>query len=412
MDRLIERGAGLDVHRDSVAVCVRVPGPCRERVQHVRTFGTTTADLLALRDWLEAHRVTHVAMESTGVYWKPVYYLLEEHFECLLVNAAHLKHVPGRKSDVQDCVWIAQVLEHGLLRGSFVPPPLIRDLRDLTRYRRVLTDERTREANRLHKLLQDAGIKLASVASDVLGVSGRAMLAALVQGTTDPAVLADLARGKLRRKLPALRQALAGRFRAHHAFLGSQILAHLDYLDEALDTLTEQIGERLAPFAEVIQRLDTIPGYSRQTAEEVVAEVGLDMTVFPTDRHVSSWTGLCPGQNESGGKHRSGRTRKGNRWLRRTLVLAAHGARRTRGTALAARYQRIARHRGEKKALVAVAHALLVIAYHVIKEQATYRELGFDYNDRRDTDRARRRAVALLERQGYRVTLEHAAAAA
>jgi transposase len=348
-------------------------------------------------------------MESTGVYWKPVYYVLEERFECLLVNAAHLKHVPGRKTDVQDCVWIAQVLEHGLLRGSFVPPPLIRDLRDLTRYRRVLTDERTREANRLHKLLQEAGIKLASVASDVLGVSGRAMLEALVQGTTDPAVLADLARGKLRRKLPALRQALAGRFRPHHAFLGGQILAHLDYLDEALDTLTERIGELLAPFAEVIQRLDTIPGYSRQTAEEVVAELGLDMSVFPTDRHVSSWTGLCPGQNESAGKRRSGRIRKGNRWLRRTLVLAAHAARHTNGTALAARYYRIARHRGEKKALVAVAHALLVTAYHVIKEQVTYRELGFDYNDRREADRTRRRAIAQLERQGYRVTLERAA---
>jgi transposase len=409
MDRLIDRCAGLDVHRDSVAACVRVPGPRGERVQHVRIFGTTTAELLAMGDWLEAHGVSHVAMESTGVYWKPVYYVLEERFECLLVNAAHLKHVPGRKTDVQDCVWIAQVLEHGLLRGSFVPPPLIRDLRDLTRYRRVLTDERTREANRLHKLLQEAGIKLASVASDVLGVSGRAMLEALVQGTTDPAVLADLARGKLRRKLPALRQALAGRFRPHHAFLGGQILAHLDYLDEALDTLTERIGELLAPFAEVIQRLDTIPGYSRQTAEEVVAELGLDMSVFPTDRHVSSWTGLCPGQNESAGKRRSGRIRKGNRWLRRTLVLAAHAARHTNGTALAARYYRIARHRGEKKALVAVAHALLVTAYHVIKEQVTYRELGFDYNDRREADRTRRRAIAQLERQGYRVTLERAA---
>jgi len=338
-----------------------------------------------------------------------VYYVLEERFECLLVNAAHLKHVPGRKTDVQDCVWIAQVLEHGLLRGSFVPPPLIRDLRDLTRYRRVLIDERTREANRLHKLLQEAGIKLASVASDVLGVSGRAMLEALVQGTTDPAVLADLARGKLRRKLPALRQALAGRFRTHHAFLAGQILAHLDYLDEALQTLTERIGELLAPFAEVIHRLDTIPGYSQQTAEEVVAELGLDMGAFPTDRHLSSWAGLCPGQNESAGKHRSGRTRKGNRWLRRTLVLAAHAAQRTKGTALAARYQRLARHRGEKKALVAVAHALLVTAYHVIKEQASYRELGFDYNARHDADRARRRALALLERQGYRVTLERAA---
>jgi transposase len=249
------------------------------------------------------------------------------------------------------------------------------------------------------------------VATDVLGVSGRAMLTALVEGTTDPAVLADLARGKLRRKLPALRQALRGRFRAHHAFLATQILGHLDYLDEALEAVTEEIGAHLAPFAPVIAQLDTIPGVSRQTAEELVAELGLDMTVFPTDRHVSSWAGLCPGHHESAGKRRSGRTRHGNRWLRRTLVLAAHSARRTRGTALAARYQRIARRRGAKTALVAVAHALLVTAYHVIREGATYRELGFDYHDRHDADRARHRAVTALERQGYRVTLEPAAVA-
>jgi transposase len=409
MDQLIERAGGLDVHRDSVAACVRVPGTGRIRVQHVRTFGTTTTELLTLRDWLEAHGVTHVAMESTGVYWKPVYYVLEDRFECLLVNAAHLKHVPGRKTDVQDCVWIAQVLEHGLLRGSFVPPPLLRDLRDLTRYRTVLTEERTREANRLHKLLQDAGIKLASVAADILGVSGRAMVEALVQGTTDPEVLADLARGKLRGKLPALRQALAGHFRAHHAFIAGQILAHLDYLDEALEVLTGRIGEVLAPFAEVVTRLDTIPGFSRATAEVVLAEIGWDMTVFPTHRHLSSWAGLCPGQNESAGKHRSGRTRKGNRWLRRALVLAGHAAAHTKDTALAARYLRLRRRRGEKTAIVAIAHALLVIAYHVIAESATYRDLGFDYWDRRATERARRHAIALLERQGYRVILERAA---
>jgi transposase len=409
MDRVIERCAGFDIHRDSVAVCVRVPGPHGERLQHVRTFGTTTAELLALRDWLRAEGVTHVAMESTGVYWKPVYYVLDEECECLLVNAAHLKHVPGRKTDVKDCVWIAQVLEHGLLRGSFVPPPLIRDLRDLTRYRRVLIDERTREANRLHKVLQDAGIKLASVASDVLGVSGRAMLAALVEGTTDPAVLADLARGKLRRKLPALRQALTGRFRPHHAFLAAQILAHLDYLEEALQTLTDRIGDLLAPFAVVIEHLDTIPGISRQTAEEVVAEVGLDMSRFPTARHLSSWAGLCPGQNESAGKRRSSRIRKGNRWLRCSLVLAAQSVRYTKDTALAARYRRLARRRGDKKAIVAVAHMLLVIAYHVIRDDTTYHELGLDYYDHRAADHARRRALATLEQQGYRVTLERAA---
>jgi transposase len=409
MDQWIERCAGLDVHRDTVAACVRVPGPQGQRVKHVRTFGTTTADLLMLSDWLAAHGVTHLAMESTGVYWKPVYYVLEGRFECLLVNAAHLKHVPGRKTDVLDCEWIAQVLECGLLRGSFVPPPLVRDLRDLTRYRTALTDERTRTANRLHKLLQDAGIKLASVASDILGVSGRAMLTALAQGTTDPALLADLARGKLRRKLPALRQALAGHCRPHHAFLLAQLLAHLDYLDEALDTLTTRIGELLAPFEAVVIHLDTVPGFSRQTAEVVLAEVGFDMTVFPTARHVSSWAGLCPGQHQSAGKHRPIRIRKGNRWLRRALVLAAQAARHAKDSALAARYYRLARRRGEKKAIVALAHALLVIAYHIIRDDTTYRELGFDYNDHREADRARRRALAVLQHQGYRVILEPAA---
>src|SRR3989441_5156234 len=260
MDQLIERCCGLDVHRDTVVACVRGPGPNGRRQHEVRTFGTTAVELLALRDWLEAPAVTDVAMESTGVYWKPVFYVLEEAFTCLLVNAAHIKQVPGRKTDVKDCMWIAQCLEHGLLRGSFVPPAPIRELRDLTRHRRVLIQERTRAANRLHKLLQDAGIKLASVATNILGVSGRAMLEALVHGTTDPEVLADLARGTLRKKLPALRQALAGRFRTHHAFLVSQVLAHLDYLDEVIDALSAQIDEAIAPFAEEVQRLDTIPG--------------------------------------------------------------------------------------------------------------------------------------------------------
>jgi transposase len=245
------------------------------------------------------------AVESTGVYWKPVYYVLEEAFTCVLANAAHIAQVPGRKTDVQDCVWIAQLLEHGLLRGSFVPPVPIRELRDFTRYRKALIQERTREANRLHKVLEDAGIKLASVATDVLGVSGRAMLQALVAGTTDPNALADLARGALRKKLPALRQALAGRFRAHHAFLASQQLAHLDYLDEVVDAVSAQIAEAIAPFTEAVERLDTIPGVDRRTAQAVVAEIGVDMSVFPSDRHLASWAGLCPGNNESAGKHKS-----------------------------------------------------------------------------------------------------------
>ena len=409
MDQLIERCGGLDVHRDTVAACVRVPGPNGKRQQEVRTFGTTAAELLALRDWLEAHGVTHVAMESTGVYWKPVFYVLEDAFTCLLVNATHIKQVPGRKTDVKDCVWIAQCLECGLLRGSFVPPAPIRELRDLTRHRRVLTQERTRAANRLHKLLQDAGIKLASVATDILGVSGRAMLEALVHGTTDPAVLADLARGKLRKKLPALRQVLAGRFRPHHAFLVGQLLAHVDYLEEAISLVSEEVEARLAPFAEPLTNLDTVPGINKRTAEVIIAELGVDMSFFPSDRHLASWAALCPGNNESAGKHKSGKTRKGNRWLRTALVEAARGAVNTQDSALRARYRRVTRHRGHNKAVVAVAHAMLRAIYHLLAEGTTYRELGADYYDRRHQQRVTRRAIQLLERQGYRVVLETAA---
>jgi transposase len=409
MERVIERRCGLDVHKKTVAACVRVPGATNERIQHVRTFGTTAGDLLALRDWLEAHGVTHVAMESTGVYWKPVYYVFEERFTCLLVNAQHIAKVPGRKTDVQDCIWIAQLLEHGLLRGSFVPPAPLRELRDFTRYRKALIQERAREANRLHKLLEDAGIKLASVATDILGVSGRAMLEALLQGTTDPEVLADLARGRLRKKLPALRQALAGRFRTHHGVLVGQVLAHLDYLAEAIDALSAQIDTLIVPFTAELERLDTISGVAKRTAEVLIAEIGVDMSVFPTAGHLVSWAGLCPGNNESAGKHKSGKTRKGNRWLRRVLIEAASAATRTSNTALSARYRRIMRHRGHKKAVVAVAHAILVAAYHLLARQVPFRELGPDYYDRRHAERAKHRAIQTLERQGFRVVLEPAA---
>ena len=409
MQQIHDRVAGLDVHRKTIAVCVRVPADTGERAQHVRTFGTTAADLMALRDWLEAHQVTQVVMESTGVYWKPVFYVLEEAMTCLLVNAVHVKKVPGRKTDVQDCVWLAQLLEHGLLRGSFVPPPPLRELRDLTRYRKVLIQERTREANRLHKVLEDAGIKLATVATDILGVSGRDMLHALVAGTTDPDVLAELARGTLRKKLPALRQALAGRFRPHHAFMVSQHLGHLDYLDEAVTSLSGRIEEALRPFALEHQRLDSIPGIAQRTAEVMIAEIGVDMRQFPTAQHLASWAGLCPGQNDSAGKHKSGRIRPGNRWLRMALIEAASLASRSRTTAFGARYRRIARHRGHKKAVVAVAHAMLVTAYHLLDRGMDYREPGVDYFDRRHAERAKRHAVRALERQGYRVVLEPAA---
>jgi transposase len=375
----------------------------------VRSFGTTAVELLALRDWLEAQGVTHVAMESTGVYWKPIFYVLEEAFTCVLVNPVHMAQVPGRKTDVQDCVWIAQLLEHGLLRGSFVPPMPIRELRDLTRYRKTIIHERSRGLNRLHKVLEDADIKLASVATDVLGVSGRAMLDALVGGTTDPDILADLARGALRKKLPALRQALRGRFRPHHAFIVSQILAHVDYLEDTIEAVSQQIDVVIAPFTDAIERLASIPGVKKRTAEVIVAEIGVDMSVFPTAAHLASWAGLCPGNNESAGKHRPGKTRKGDPWLRTALTEAALGAIRHGRGALAARYRRIMRHRGHKKAVIAVAHAILVVVYHLLSRHTTYHELGDDYYDRRHAERAMRRAVQALERQGYRVTLEPAA---
>ena len=406
MDVILERCAGLDVHQATVTACLRLPGSNRKRTQVVQTFGTTTPDLLALRDWLAAHEVTHVAMESTGVYWKPVYYVLEDAVTLLLVNAAHLAKVPGRKTDVADCAWIAQLLECGLLRGSFVPPPPIRELRDLTRYRKALLQDRTREANRLHKVLQDAGIKLATVATDILGVSGRAMLTALVAGTTDAAVLADLARGKLRAKLPALRQALTGRFREHHAFLVTQLLAHLDYLDETIATLSAEIASHLRPFAPEVTRLQTIPGVKHRTVENLLAEIGVDMTPFPTAGHLASWAGLCPGNNESAGKRRRGRTRKGDRWLKISLLEAALAAIRVKGSALGARYRRICRHRGHKIAIVAVAHAILEIVWHLLTKGTTYHELGATYLDRRDKEQAARRYVRLLENLGHRVTLE------
>ena len=412
MDRWIERCCGLDVHKQTVAACVRVPGAKGRRTQEVRTFGTTTPDLLALQDWLAAHQVTHVAMESTGVFWKPVYYVLEARFTVLLVNAAHIKQVPGRKTDVRDCQWIAELLEHGLLRGSFVPPPVIRDLRELTRYRRTQIQERTRVANRLHKVLQDANVKLSNVTHHVLGVSGRAMLDALVAGTTDPDVLADLARGQLRKKLPALRHALTGRFRAHHAFLLGQILAHLDYLEEAIAAVSAHVEEQLRPFAPQVERLMTIPGVQRRTAETILAEIGTDMAVFPTAGHLASWAGMCPGNDESAGKRRSGKTRKGSKWLRTSLIEAANAAARTKATALGARYRRILPHRGHRKAIVAVGRHILEISHHLLRTDRTYQELGPDYFDRRHAERLQRRCIRQLEQLGLQVTITPAPAAA
>lgn len=408
MEVVRERCAGLDVHQATVVATVRVPGPDGRR-SVTETFGTMTPDLLGLREWLQAYGVTHVALESTGVYWKPVYYVLEDAFTLLLINMQELKHVPGRKTDVKDSEWLVQLLECGLLRASFVPPPPIRELRDLTRYRVQQVQERAREVNRLCKLLEDTGLKLTSVVTDVMGVSGRAMLAALVDGTTDPVVLAELARGRLRQKLPELRRALQGRFRRHHAFLVEQILAKIDFLDETIERLNTEIETRLVPFAAMLTALDTIPGVNRIGAISIVAETGGDMTRFPTAGHLCSWGAMCPGHNESAGKRRSGKTRKGNRYLRATLIQAALAATHKKGSALQARYHRVKRHRGHKKAVVAVGHQILEIAYYIMRDGVTYNELGADYFDRRYADRAVRRHLRHLEALGYRVTIEKAA---
>ena len=405
MQVVYKRCSGLDVHKDTVVACVliREGGPVQKEI---RTFPTMTSDLLILHDWLLAQGVTHIAMESTGVYWKPIFNLLEGSFEILLVNAAHIKTVPGRKTDVKDCEWIADLLSHGLLKGSFIPPESVRDLRDLTRYRKSLIDERIRETNRLQKLLESANIKLSSVASDVLGVSGKAMLEALISGKSDPRVLADLARGKLRKKLPLLREALHGRFRAHHQFLLAQILSHLDFLDEAIEQMSQEVKNRIAPFSKPIELLKTIPGVDQKTAELVVSEIGLDMSRFPTHRHLASWAGLCPGNNESAGKRKNGKTRKGDRWLKRGLMESSWAIGRTQDTYLSALYHRMARRRGKKKAVVAVAHTMLVIIYHMLKHQLEYHELGADYFDRLNLTYIKNNFVKRLEGLGFKVTLE------
>jgi transposase len=410
MEQLIARCAGLDVHQKSVTACVRVPGDGDERVQETRQFSTTSAGLLTLRDWLASYAVTVVGMESTGVYWKPVYYMLEDDFTCWLINAHHIHNVPGRKTDVADAAWIAQLVQHGLVRPSFVPDKPIRELRDLTRYRKAQIQERGRAAQRLHKMLEDSGVKLSSVASSVLGVSGRAMLNALVAGTHDPELLAELARGRLRVKLPQLREALAGNFTAHHALLVGEILAHIDYLDEAVGRISAEVERVLDPFAAKVDLLDTIPGVKRRTAEVLLAEIGPDMSRFPSAAHLASWAGMCPGNNESAGKHRSGKTRKGSRWLRLALVEAAQAAARTKNTYLAAQYGRIKGRRGHNKAIVAVAHSILVIAYHLLTCEQPYTDLGADYFvKRQQSDAYRNRLVRQLERMGYDVTVEPAA---
>jgi transposase len=411
VDTLYPRCAGIDVHKNNVVVCVRCCDRPGKLFEEVRTFSTMTRDLLALSDWLAEHDVTHVAMESTGVYWKPVFNILEGRVAVILVNAEHIKKVPGRKTDVKDCQWIAQLLQHGLLKASFVPPQPVRELRDLTRQRTQLIQERTAAANRIQKVLEDANIKLAGVATDVLGVSGRDMLEALIAGETDPAKLADLARKRLREKIPALRLALQGRVTDHHRFLLRMHLDHITHLEELIGRLGGRIEEALAPFAEAEQRLQTIPGVSQRVAETVLAEIGPRMEQFPSADHLASWAGMCPGNNESAGKRRSGRITKGNRWLKRILVQAAWATSHTKGTYLAAQYRRLSKRRGCKRALVAVGHTLLVFIYHVLRRGTTYQELGADFLERLEPARLTRQLVKRLEALGHKVTLEPCPAA-
>ncbi len=412
MDVAYERCCGLDLHKRTVVACLIVPGPRGKPQKEVRTFGTMTTDLLALADWLQAAQCTHVAMESTGVFWKPVYNLLEDQFTLLLVNAQHIKQVPGRKTDAKDCEWIADLLRHGLLRPSFVPDRPQRELRELTRYRTTLIQARGAEVNRLQKTLEGANIKLAAVASSVVGKSAREMLDALVGGATDPAALAQLARGRLREKLPQLEQALRGHFAAHQQFLVAQHLAHIDYLDEAIERLSLEIGERLRPFDELLGRLETIPGVGRRAAEIVVAEMGTDLSRFPSVGHLAAWAGVAPGNNESAGKRRSGKTRKGNPHLRTLLVETGQAAGRTKDTYLAAQYRRLAARRGQRRAAMAVGHTILGIIYHLLKRGTTYQELGSGYFDERDRHAVERRLVRRLEALGNKVTLEPADPAA
>jgi transposase len=374
MDVLYPCCVGLDVHKKTVVACVRRISSGGQVDQEVRTFATMTADLLALGDWLAEQGVKRVAMESTGVYWKPVYYLLEDRFDVILVNAQHIKQVPGRKTDVKDCQWIAELLQYGLLRPSFVPPRAIRELRDLTRQRTQLVADRARAVSRVQKVLEDANIKLASVATDVLGVSGRAMIRSLIAGDNDPAQLAKLARGRLRSKIPALEQALHGRVNEHHRFLLAMLLDQIEFLERLIGRFDAQVAERVAPFSDAVGRLDTIPGLDQRAVEVILAEVGPDMTKFPTSGHLCSWAGMCPGNNESAGKRRTGRTTPGSRWLRSVLVQAAWAASHTKKTSFAAAYQQWARRRGKKRALVALGHKILVVVYELLTHQVDYIE--------------------------------------
>ena len=402
MEVLYERCGALDVHKKVVVACVATP-----EGKETKTFGTMTGELLELADYLVSKGCTHVAMESTGVYWKPTYNILEGlGMEILVVNARDIKAVPGRKTDVKDAEWICDLLRHGLLRGSFIPDRSQRELRELVRYRKGLVQERAREVNRLQKVLEGANIKLGDVATNVMGKSGQAMLEALVQGKTDPQLVASLAKGKLKKKSEQLARALQGLIGPHQRMMLSTQLEHIRFLDGQIERLDREIEERMRPFEKAVDAIDGIPGIGRRIAEEVLAETGTDMTQFPSAAHLASWAGLCPGNNESAGKRKNGRTRHGNPHLRHALVEAAHSAARTKDTYLSSQYHRIAARRGSKRAAVAVAHTILVIIYHMLKKGTLYQDMGSKYFDQLNRDAVARRAIKRLEALGYIVTVE------
>ena len=394
--------AGLDVHKKVVVAAILVEG----RLKEIRSFGTMTADLLELSDWLMSCGATHVAMESTGEYWKPIFNILENNFEVMLVNAQRISKVPGRKTDVSDAEWIADLLRHGLLTASFIPPVGQRELRELTRFRNTFVKERATLVNRVQKVLESANIKLSSVASDVVGVSGRAMLEAIIAGTATPEQMAELSKGKLRNKREELSRALEGRVKPHHRFVLTELLSQIDSLEETIARFNLEIEEYCRPFEEAVVLLDTIPGVARQTAENIVAEIGTDMSRFPTANHLASWAGVAPGNNESAGKKRSGKVKKGNKPLGVVLNQAAHAAAHTKDTYLSAQYHRLAGRRGKKRALVAVAHSILVISYFMIQRHVPYYELGSDYFDKRRPETTAKRLVTRLEHLGYQVSLQ------
>ena len=409
METILARCAGLDVHKESVEACVRRIEPDGRVHSETRHWGTMTRDLREMAEWMAGEGVTNVAMESTGVFWKPIFNILESRFVVLLVNARHLKQVPGRKSDVRDCQWIAQLLQCGLLKGSFIPSRAQRELRDLTRHRTQLVEEKTRTINRIQKVLEDANIKLASVATDIMGVSGRAMIEQLIAGETNPNKLADLAQRQLPGKIPELQKALEGKLTDHHRFLLKMLWKELAQQEELVGELNAKIEEHTRLFAVEIVRLDAIPGVDRRVAEVLLAEVGADIKPFPSDEHLSSWAGMCPGNEESAGKRRRRRITPGNRWLKKTLAQAGWAASHTKNTYLASQYRRLAGHRGKKRALIAVGHSILVIFYHMMRTGSDYTDLGGDFFDRLEPQRLTRYYVRRLERLGHKVTLQTAA---